>query len=219
MSKYESTTDTDTSYHIGANTTEKIRKSLEALPPEHKNNYTEWFKTTCAMREIYDRCNQKEKIFDLWDEWSKTGRQYDKGNNTRIFHNIKSPRLNVNFIFKSAKETFRMYPVKHEFDLRGAGIQQTNNHYVTLSKKQVEKHKTFLIKSPPGTGKTTFMKRMCEGFLKKDSNTKILSIVSRVSLCDTHKKCFQDVGIKISDYATDDISSAKHLINWIVFTK
>ena len=133
ISKYESTA--DTSYHISGNTTEKIRKSFDALPPDHRNHYTKWFKTTCAMKEIYDKCNQKEEIFKLWDDWSKTGEQYNNGNNTRIFHNIKSPRLNVNYIIKSAKEKFRMYPIKHyDFNLSGVRTQKTNNRDVTPQK-------------------------------------------------------------------------------------
>jgi hypothetical protein len=63
----------------------KIVDLLNKLPNKYLDNYNSWF--------IVTSCLKSEGLFDVWNEWSKNGKNYDKDNNVKKEMDIVVERL------------------------------------------------------------------------------------------------------------------------------
>ena len=78
-----------------------------------------------------------------------------------------------------------------------------NNQYLNLSEEQMN-NKTILIKSAPGTGKTTQISKHMKRIQEDNPDVKFISIVNLISLANQHLKSFKDIGLKSYQDITDD---------------
>ena len=55
---------------------------------------------------------------------------------------------------------------------------------ILLSNDDLTKHNTVIIKSEPGTAKTTIMSKLFGHMIENNTNLQVLSIVPRITLAD-----------------------------------
>ena len=101
--------------------------------------------------------------------------------------------------------TFKKYePLLNIPDIE---IVKFNNKYVydknitttQFTPEIFNKYKTIILKSTTGTGKTSNIAKFC-----KNSNKKVLSIITRISLVNQHVQSFKNENIHLVDYRSKD---------------
>jgi hypothetical protein len=166
-----------------------IKSTLNKLKL-HSNNYNEWLIIGFCLKDLYLSSTKEEQliIFKLFDDFSKKSDKYNKIENKNIFLNL-DPKIDINYLFKMANEPYYILPYYNYQEI----IFNPNNHIniITKNEKYIDvdidlllKNNYIFLKSPTGTGKTTFLKKI----INKCNINNIISITSRTNLAGEHMK-------------------------------
>jgi hypothetical protein len=167
----------------------KIEKALDKLK-ENSNEYIKWLSISFCLKDLYLGVDDKNKVYELYENFSKTSSKYNKCKNKKIFMDLE-PMNDINYLFKLADMNYYILPF---YDYQSfifnpdnhANIIKVDETYIDISNNidEILKHKFIFVKSPTGTGKTTNLKLLIDK-LNKDN---IISITSRVNLAGEHMK-------------------------------
>ena len=183
---------------------ELLIKIIEGLPDKYFNTYQGWLIFTTAMKQI----NRK----DLWEKYPKLNNPVD-GNIKSQGHidwmnshwdNIKRHKqynclsnLLLNTKVRNARTMLEYYmyidydihTIKPDVIINQAKL--TDENYT----KDLVNNDCLIMKSDTGTGKTTSFKKYYLNEYENNSNTKFLSIVSRVTLAEEQYMTFSKSSI------------------------
>jgi hypothetical protein len=164
-----------------------IKKALEKID---LNNYNDWFKVSCSIKNLYLGLNidDANELYEMYDSVCSTYSNYDYDNNLNTFNNI-DPLISINYLFYLAAIKYSIQPI---YDYKKFMFNPDNHKNIIIDNTQnincdiseLVKHKLICFKSPTGTGKTRYLKNIIDHL--KIPN--IISIVSRVNLAGEHKK-------------------------------
>jgi hypothetical protein len=175
-----------------------IHKALNKLK-SYSTNYNKWLIIGFCLKDLY-MCvplEDQKTIYKLFDDFSKSAKssniqdiknKYIETNNKTIFLNLE-PKIDINYLFKMADEPYYILPFYNYQDIifnpnSHKNIIIKNEKYIDVDKDILLQYKYIFIKSPTGTGKTTFLKEIIDKF--KIYN--IISITSRKNLAGEHTK-------------------------------
>jgi len=199
----------------------EIDNFLNILPSKYYNDSKLWITITSALKSADLRAS--------WVTFSKkSDTSYDENNNNNIWDNliqiVDLTYLKIVKLREKIKTGLKIRRWCNKLNLFTTTPNETrNDKYITLVKSvkspdivnfDYDIHPYILIKSATGTGKTTctadLIKKIRDGY---DYN--VLSIVSRISLAQQHKKNFNNNGIDIVSYqdiSPGDYSKCKNLV-------
>jgi hypothetical protein len=180
----------------------KIVDLLNKLPDKYLDNYNSWI--------IVTSCLKSEGLFDVWNEWSKNGKNYDKDNNVRQW-DIFIPKLNINYLVVLAKN--------ENIDIDSNIIKTTKRinflnvkPNVQIDKKYMDNEdvildtnmenmckKIMIARSGCGTGKTTFACSYINDLITK-FGYQMLSISVRISLGYQQVSNFEKNKLIVANY-------------------
>jgi hypothetical protein len=194
----------DYSYLINDN---EVRDILKKLPQSYKNTFENWLKMTTFMKTI----DRKQ----LWDEYSKSGNNYNYDNNCKIYDSIVDGEIMnnmVNHILDISETKVTLNYIKYkdineEKQKPNEIFERTKLGYDAFKNKDdlIENldHNCWVIKSDTGTGKTTSFKHYAKTFCNEDS-TRFISIVSRVALGQEQYESLSEYGCECKFYKNED---------------
>ena len=167
-----------------------IQSALEKLS-EHSNDYNKWLVITFCLKDIFLSVQTKQEkniIYHLFDTFSKQSTNYNKSANKRIFLSLE-PKIDINYLFKLSETQYYLLPFYNYQDIifnpqKHTNIIHKTETYIDIDTNLLLKYKYMFIKSPTGTGKTTFLKQI----IQKIDIENIISITSRVNLAGEHMK-------------------------------
>ncbi len=183
---------------------EKLKEIINKLPNTLWEDFDEWFKITTAFKAL-----NKKKI---WDLESKKHQGYNKLENEKIWKSIKSAHNSmnlVNWLLHQTNDRTLLDYIKYK-PIPENKLKESNYKYEKINRQKLgkiegdkndnnyvklENYNDVFIRSDTGTGKTTLLKK----YIYK-TNQPVISIVSRVSLADSHYNDFQKQGINIHNY-------------------
>ncbi len=188
---------------------DKIAKALDKLK-ELSSEYIKWLSIAFCLKDLYLGVDDKNKVYELYENFSKTSSKYNKSKNKKIFMDLE-PMNDINYLFKLADINYYILP----FYNYQSFIFNPNNHnniinveeqYINIKNvDELLKHKFIFLKSPTGTGKTTTMKLLID----KINKNNIISITSRVNLAGEHIKT-----LKLKFYK--EINNYKNIDNLVI---
>ena len=142
-------------------TKKEVKEVLKLLSKEYKNNLDEWFKVLTVCKNV--------NMWDVLDEYSKTGKGYNKESNMNIWNNNKG-KIDINYLVfvinslgKKKIRYFEKYKKNMELIVNEKIKKITmDNKYVfdkDYNKEQFDykvfkKYATIILESGTGTGKT-----------------------------------------------------------------
>ena len=194
-------------YNIPEN---KLKEIVAKLSPTLWSSFSEWFKLTTAFKAL----NKKE----FWDKECKKHPNYDKANNEKIWDSITWAHngMNlVNWMLNQTDDRTLLDYIKYK-PIPENKLKNSQYKYESINRRKLgeivgeqkdldyvklEKYKDVFIKSDTATGKTTLLKK----YIFK-THQPVISIVSRVSLADSHYNDFHKQGINIYNYHITDKS-------------
>lgn len=171
---------------------EKVKLMLSKMK---NDTYQEWILTAFGMKDLYLSSNNKEKIYELFDEYSKGSEKYNEENNRKIFMSLEPYNENINVLFEKCGIDYRCKMINKNyekllFNKSKHNVIEIERKYLTSKSNKLEDYleKIILndiiyIKSPTGTGKTTFTRKLRNIFPQN-----IISITCRVNLAGEHMK-------------------------------
>ena len=166
---------------------DKIKLALDKI---NLQEYSDWLMVAFCMKDLYVSCDKKlqKNIYKLFDDYSKKSSTYNKINNKNIFMNLE-PKIDINYLFKMSNDNYYIYPFYNYKEIifnkkNHKKIIVKNETFIDIDTNKLLKHKYIFIKSPTGTGKTTYLKKL----INKMNINNILSITSRVNLAGEHVK-------------------------------
>ena len=182
-------------------TDNEIRKIIYQLPSNYYNNYSDWLILLTVLKNL--------NKFDIFDEFSKKGENYNYNNNIALW-NANEGKIDINYLLfilnkdkqikdkkiktNELKNCFKPYePI--ELDISNIKQNVMNNKFLfdkTYNDNQYD-YKT-------GTGKTTATAKHIKQYITENEDTKILCIVTRKSLTNQHIKTFKDEDIILMNY-------------------
>jgi len=180
-------------------TDEQFKAIINQLENEYNNDVKLWSKITAI-------CKYHNK-FNIWDEWSQKSEKYNKIRNIKMWRNSKL-NLDINYICKILEiKQIKKHKIMKYNEVKNAenyDYIEYNNKYVFDTKYDDQQYDynlfntydTTILKSCPGSGKTTAVARHVEEYLKENPNTKFLSIVDRISLAQQHLQSFKNLDVK-----------------------
>jgi len=185
---------------------EKIIELLNKLPTKYLDTYINWFTVTS--------CLKSENLIDIWKNWSKNSKNYDEDNNIRQW-NAFTPKLNINYLVVLAKcenidvESTIIYMTKRVKFFNAIPDLQINKKYINtedivLTDDAIVKTDNMfvnstIVRSPVGTGKTTFACGLINSLIK-DNAYQLLSISVRVTLAFQQVSNFEKNNLMIGNY-------------------
>ncbi len=167
---------------------DKIAKALDKLK-ELSSEYIKWLSIVFCLKDLYLGIDDKNKVYELYENFSKTSSKYNKSKNKKIFLDLE-PMNDINYLFKLADINYYILPF---YDYQSFIFNPTNHsNIITVEEQYINiknvdellKHKFIFLKSPTGTGKTTTLKLLID----KINKNNIISITSRVNLAGEHMK-------------------------------
>lgn len=176
----------------------------DKLDSKFIDNYNYWILMTYSFIDLYNHVDKKyqKPIYKIWDDICKKGKNYNKSNNKKYFFSLQLDYINANFILSITDAPFRFKKVikyehiKPKFD--GYDVDRLSCRFIDDDMyKKVDLYDIIALKSPPGTGKTTFLNKVFDIKIEDDQATNnfehpIISITSRKNLAEKHAK---DLGI------------------------
>ncbi len=192
---------------------EKLEEVLTKLPDNLWKDFPEYFKLTTAFKAL----NRK----DVWKIWTKKkvepkhllSKSSWKIYNDQIWNQITSHNhLNiVNWMLHQTGDRTLLDYIKYK-PIPENKLVKSGYNYETIDREKLgeiisdegivdddyvrlEKYKDVFIRSDTATGKTTLLKKYIY-----NTHKPVLSIVSRVSLADSHYHDFHKQGINIHNY-------------------
>ena len=193
-------------------TDDQIVQLLGKLDKSYVNSYSKWLIITTILKSL--------NKFDIWNNWSKKGNNYDVNKNIIIWNNNKG-NININYLIhllndnNETKLDLIQFYKPYEPLTQNIEFEQLefNNRYVSngFTYEHLINNNTIIIKSCTGSGKTTAIAKHIETYLcnSYSDNNKIISIVSKISLAQQHIKSFDDNNIKIISYDNDNKNLSK----------
>ena len=189
---------------------------LNKLDKTYFDNYLKWLMITTILKSL-----NKHSIWDIWSKKSLT--KYNKINNSNIW-NCNDGHININYLIHlindneptTKNELIEFYkpyePLTQQ--LKEYINIEANTNYISncFTYEQLYNNDIILIQSCTGTGKTTAITKNLKSYLDNDENMQIISIVSKISLNDQHKKSFDDAGINLISYDNEDKLLNEHHI-------
>jgi len=194
----------------------KDEKQLKTLLNEFKNvSNTEWKYITIGIKNLLHDFNNlnENKVFKIWDEWSKTEKGYDKDKNYKIWKTNKST-LNLNYFInilnsrrKSNQKIERLESFKQleeattqndmiTIDMNNKFIYDENYKEKQITQEIFNTYDTIIIKSTTGTGKTSNISKFTAEYMKDKPHIKFLSLVNLITLANQHISNFQNINLK-----------------------
>jgi hypothetical protein len=183
-------------------TEDEILKLLELLPSCYLNDYGKWIIISNICKFL--------KCFQIWDSWSSASENFYYDTNLYIWRNIKSVKYDINYIVHIIKtqtdNQVDFYKSYKRFDALTKDFNPIHkmNKYVSeiLSYSDFKEHKTIIIKSCTGTGKTTAMAQHCKAYISEPDNDyiKILSLSDKITLGNQHTETFGKYNIDLYNY-------------------
>ena len=85
-------------------TTEQIKKLLNSIPENYRDDYSLWYRTACAL------CNYDDELFDVFHEWSKKSKKHTECICPKMWAEIASKtnrggrKVTIATLFKAAKD-------------------------------------------------------------------------------------------------------------------
>ena len=156
--------------------------------------------------------------FEIWDNWSTCGLNYNRENNLYIWNHNKGC-IDINYLVyllnkdKNNDDKIELIKTWKSYEPLEAKINenvktvQMNDKYINITDKQFKQNDIIILKSSTGTGKTTATANAIYKYnndvSNKENNKKVLSIVSKISLTSQHIKSFSDANIKLVSYQDD----------------
>lgn len=182
---------------------DKLEEVIKKLPETVWSDFTEWFKLTTAFKAL----NRK----DIWDRECKRHPGYNKYKNEKVWNGITGHNnLNiVNWMLHTTGDRTLLDYIKYK-PIPKNNLNKLGFKYETISRTKLgqiedegieddyvklQDYKDVFIRSDTATGKTTLLKKYIYS-----QNKPVISIVSRVSLADSHYHDFQEQGINIHNY-------------------
>jgi hypothetical protein len=169
----------------------QLIEMLDKLDNEYLENYNKWLIITTILKT-------EEKKY-IWDNWSKKSNKYNYDNNIKIWNGIKN-KFNLDYInYKTNTKPFYKYKIyKPITDYKNIKISNINIQYLNkmTNKKNIFNHKSIIIKSPTGTGKTTIISEEMKKLLEENKKLRFLTITPRETLSEQHLSNFKDLNIK-----------------------
>ena len=187
-------------------TDEQIKEMLNKLSKEYLNDYSKWIIITNILKG--------QNKYDLWNEWSKQSKRFNKRKNDSIWKATKKIIFDISYMIKITNyNLFKIYtPIIKERKMKAM-----NNKYLydkntkdNFNLIDYSNNKTIIIQSCTGTGKTTAVAEHTSNYIK-DKKLNILSIISRITLGDQHIKSFNDKGLKLFSY-NNGMQKNKHFV-------
>ncbi len=183
---------------------EKLKEVISKLPTNLWADFSEWFKLTTAFKAL----NRK----DVWDIECKKHPGYNKTKNDKIWKSINWGHNGLNIVnwmlHQTGDRTLLDY-IKYK-PIPKNNLNKLGFNYETINRRKLghiqdegieddyvklNKYKDVFIRSDTATGKTTLLKKYIY-----NTHKPVLSIVSRVSLADSHYHDFHEQGINIHNY-------------------
>lgn len=183
-----------------------VERLLEKVPNEYLESYEHWLKVTTVCKNL--------NAFDIWDNWSRKSLKYDQVKNMQTWNHNKGV-IDVNYLIaqinKIHKQNIPFIKFVKELPNRikcpnGFNVKNVSDQYLFdnatktgLNFKIYDKTETLLIESGTGTGKTS---TICQHIKQdcKNSNKKMISIVSKRSLGKQHKTDLTENGLEVNYY-------------------
>jgi hypothetical protein len=164
-----------------------IKSTLDKLK-DYSHRYNEWLTISFCLKDLYLGVTEQEKVYNLFDDFSKNSSSYNKTANEHIFLKLE-PYIDINYLFKLSNESHYILPFynyqKILFNPKNhKNIIIKNEKYIDVDTQQLLKYRYICIKSPTGTGKTTSLKQI----ISATGINNIISITSRVNLAGEHMK-------------------------------
>ncbi len=169
-----------------------LRDILDNIPKTYYQDFTYWFIFTSAMKQL--------GRFELWEEYSKKGSNYDSNENLKYWDSVKNRAEKGVFYFehlaKQAGKSEYINYIKYKAVPKNKTVP---DKVVELEKlgygMEITTDRDMIIKSDTGTGKTTLFKN----FIKKSGNN-FISIVSRRSLAMEQYNDFLEISENVLYY-------------------
>ena len=175
------------------------------------NNYfTEYYKWLSVLTVAKNLNNNGLDTYTIFDNFSKKDKdKYDEENNLLIWNN-NFGNIDINYLINVINKDKNKINLIERFKLYENDIIINNKYQkITINKKYLDytqkifnDNETIIIKSTTGTGKTTSTAKYLKKYLKKNTNTKILSLVNLIKLSEQQIKTFKDEGIELLSYQT-----------------
>lgn len=192
-------------------TKEEIENILNKLDDSFNNDYYKWLIVTTILK-THDQ-------YDLWIEFSKKSEKYYKNQkqNDIIWKSIKSiidinyliyllnkDKKNINYVTKIKNYCplmYYKYITNKDHDFKKIDI---DNKYLSdeISYNQMMSYDTIIVQSDPGTGKTFMFSKYLKQYIE-NTDYKIISLVSRISLSYQHIENFNKDKIKLVSYESE----------------
>lgn len=178
---------------------EQFEQIINKLDLSQCNNFKDWFRVTSI-------CKYHNKL-QIWDDWSKKGEKYNKINNLKIWKYINT-KLDINFLCKllDIKQIKKYKLINYDIKKENNNLEyiEYNNKYVFDSNHKETQYNyklfnnfdTTILKSCPGSGKTTAVAEHVKKYMEANPGTKFLSIVDRVTLAQQHAQSFKSLNIQ-----------------------
>jgi hypothetical protein len=169
----------------------RVKAALDLLDAFYVNDFMGWVVITYALKDLYIHTGD-DKVVDLWEEWCKQSKSYDKDHNKSLWDAIRLDYVTINTLFNKAHMECR---VRNYIDIQKATftphkwlaqncIYSEEARYIHPDIHQaIVQYKTSFIKSPTGTGKTTVLSKLLDNHKRR-----VLAITSRVCLAEEISK-------------------------------
>lgn len=183
---------------------EKLSSMAKKIDIKFIDNYNYWILLTYSFIDLHNNIDEKyrKKVFNIWDDLCKKGKNYNKQNNQKYFFSLKLDHINANLIPTISNTYFRFKKIIKYTYIKprfiNYDVDRLNIRFIeTNMYKKIGKYDIIALKSPPGTGKTTLLNKIFKikkVNMKNTNNFKypIISITSRKNLAEKHA---EDLGI------------------------
>lgn len=177
-----------------------IKDILNSFDKDYFTGYMNWLILTNIMK-FHNK-------FDIWDDYCKSIKGYDKDNNMKIWNNT-NPKIDINYLILISNRGFEFIERYRKIDrldinnLEGVKFIEDNKEFLCdivnnenhlLTHEDFNNHDVIGINSGCGTGKTSGMNYIMSNYLK-NNKCKFLSIVNKISLSEQHTKTFKDINL------------------------
>lgn len=189
-------------YSFGDTELAELTKVTSNINRKFTDNYNYWILMTYSFIDLYNHIDKKyqKAVYNVWDDICKKSKSYNKANNKRYFFSLQLDYIDANFILCITyapfrfKKVIRFNHIKPKFN--NYKIDKLNSRFINDDLyKKVEMYDIIALKSPPGTGKTTFLNNVLDVYEENGKNVNrckypIISITSRKNLAEKHAKDF-----------------------------
>lgn len=179
----------------------------DGVDRKYLDSYSDWICITSCLK------SEGLRLKAIWDTWSKKSRKYNEQKNNKIWAEL-NPKIDINYLpwllgMKPFKAT------KYVKELTAKPDDVINERYVTVESIRKTSpgkgSRCLLIKSPCGTGKTTFTSNWIKSIKRKGTYYRTLSLTCRRTLAYEQKADMKDMDL-YSDMKSDDLNNTDNLI-------